>query len=293
MSPGLPQIHVIMTTFNRRAVTLTALQTLSSQIGHETLFVLRAYIVDDGSTDGTPDAVEAAFPGFASVISSEGDLFWARGMSRAQVLATQTNEPDFLLWLNDDVALCPDTVGELLDCAARHPHAIVVGATEFDGEVTYSGAVLRSKRPTSLMPVKPNGHDQPVDTFNGNIVLVPSSAYRALGGVDPGYEHAYGDIDYGLRAQRLGIPVVMVRRTVGRCSRNSVSGTWKDTTLSRRTRTSLLFSRKGVPPRSHFRYNIAHSNVLVGTGYAVATYLRAFGAIWVKTPPRDAAQEQA
>ena len=59
----------------------------------------------------------------AEVISASGDLFWARGMATAEASAMRS-DPDYLLWLNDDVRLYPDALRRLLRAAEvfpRHP----------------------------------------------------------------------------------------------------------------------------------------------------------------------------
>ncbi len=51
---------------------------------------LSVYLVDDGSSDGTGDAVRQAYPS-VSVIRGDGTLFWNRGMRKAWEDALKKN----------------------------------------------------------------------------------------------------------------------------------------------------------------------------------------------------------
>jgi GT2 family glycosyltransferase len=103
-------LAVLMASHNRRDTTLACLRSVASQVGANV--TLRVYLVDDASTDGTASAVRAEFPEVA-VLDGSGDLFWSGGMRVAQEAASDA-EPDFLLWLNDDVVLASGAVTTLL-----------------------------------------------------------------------------------------------------------------------------------------------------------------------------------
>src|SRR5688500_4668302 len=105
------QIAVLMTCHNRKALTLACLEMLRRQplFAAENLF-----LVDDGSSDGTGDAVRQAFP-TANVVQGDGSLFWNGGMRLAWDRAKAAGRDfDFYLWLNDDVKLSPDALDMLV-----------------------------------------------------------------------------------------------------------------------------------------------------------------------------------
>ena len=106
------RLAVLMTVHNRRETTLAALRGLMSQIGLYGTH-LRVFLVDDGSDDGTADAVRSEFPQVVVDVQPKGHLFWAAGMARAEGLAAQ-HDPDYYLWLNDDTMLMPDAVSRLV-----------------------------------------------------------------------------------------------------------------------------------------------------------------------------------
>ena len=64
---------------------------------------------------------------------------------------------------------------------------------------TYGGRINKK-----LVPL--NGKLQKCETFNGNIVLIPHYVHELIGFNDPYFHHSLGDLDYGMRANKAGIP---------------------------------------------------------------------------------------
>jgi GT2 family glycosyltransferase len=179
-------IAVLLTVFNRKEKTLTCLQNLLLQVLPKD-FVLDVFLVNDGCTDGTPEAVKAQFPS-VNIINSNGNLFWNRGMHLAWQTAAKTKDYDFYLWLNDDTMLNENALIVLLQTSLQKEHqSIIVGSTSaLDGneEVTYGGR--RNK--TGL--ITPTNEPIECDYFNGNIVLIPNKVYATVGVNDPVFHHA-------------------------------------------------------------------------------------------------------
>jgi glycosyltransferase involved in cell wall biosynthesis len=270
-------VVVLMCSHNRRDTTLRAMRSLEHQIVQADV---RAAVVllDDGSTDGTAAAVSEVFP-VVSVIRGDGSAFWARGMEIAQRHALAVVQPDFLFWLNDDVLLEPDALKTMLETArSLGDEAVVVGAVTdaHSGDLTYSGYLRVGRRPTQLQHVPPAGNPVRLDTFNGNVVLVPRRVYDDVGSIDGAYAHAYGDTDYGYRVGYADRLAVLAPRRVGSCTRNDIRGTWVDRQLTLRQRFAHLISSKGIPPRSYIRFQRRHGGQMwllnVVGRYASAVY---------------------
>ena len=83
----------------------------------------RLIVVDDGSTDGTGDAVRAEFPGI-EVLDGDGTLHYAGGTNRG-IEAALRHDPDFIVTANDDAEFDPALFANLLSCADRNPGAVV------------------------------------------------------------------------------------------------------------------------------------------------------------------------
>lgn len=259
-----PRLAVLLTSFNRKAKTLAALNALAGNTGLEDVD-LSVVLVDDGSTDGTAEAVGQAFP-WVRVEHGDGSLFWCRGMHRAFELAMQTGY-DYYLWLNDDTLLQPDAVSRMLACHAdlhaRHGKpSIVVGSTvdEHTGKLTYGGERRVSWwRRTTFVRVEPTEDAQRCDSMNGNFVLIPADVARKVGNLDPAFEHAMGDTDYALRAVSLGVELWVAAGVFGTCGHNSIKGTFLDPSLPFSRRWKHFLSRKGLPWRSWMVFTRRHA----------------------------------
>lgn len=255
-----PTIAVLLAAFNRRDLTLRALRTLAAASADT--FAMRVVLLDDASTDGTEAAVLAEFPDTV-VLKGDGSAFWNGGMFLAWQHALGLGV-DGYLWLNDDVALDGDALERLRTAwdehGGRDQRFVLVGATRGnDGRLTYGGQ-RRVRHPFGLkferLPLA--DHSQRCDTFNGNIVLIPQATVDAIGINDPGFFHALGDIDYGLRASRAGIPVVMLPGTLGVCETNPPfplnRGPWAE-------RWRRVNSHRGLHPASWWRITRRYSGV--------------------------------
>jgi GT2 family glycosyltransferase len=259
-------VVAILTCFNRKAMTLACLAALKAAAVHARV-KLRAILVDDASTDGTAAAVRETFP-WVDVIAGPGSLYWNRGMHLGFARAL-LQPADHYLWLNDDTLLLPDALRRLLDQSQMLQQAvgrpvIVVGATsDASGRVSYGGSVAHSRlKRFTYRPVWSDREPQVCDVMNGNCVLIPHDLASGVGNLDPVFEHAMGDTDYALRARRAGYRVYVAPGIVGRCSNNTVQGTFNDRSLPFAKRWHLMLGRKGLPWRSWLRFTRKHGGVL-------------------------------
>lgn len=244
------RIAAVMTVFNRRADTLACLRSLQQQPPDGVR--LTTFVVDDGSTDGTAAAVRTAFPD-VRLLEGDGNLYWNGGM-RMAFGAALAEGFDLYWWLNDDVGLDSGALARLLDTAAalradgRGP-AIVVGAMRHpdDSRTTYGGVRrLDLLRPLDFSLVAPGNRPLPVETMNGNCVLIPREIAHVLGTIDRSYRQKMGDFDYGLRARREGFEVWLAPGTLGTCAthpprRTDTQPLWRE--------IRRLWSVKELPPR--------------------------------------------
>lgn len=263
VSSNAVSLIVVMTSFNRRAATLSGLaryELAARQAGVEP----NAVLMDDGSTDGTAAAVREQYP-WVEVMVGDGSLFWNRGMHHAQARAMK-RDADHLLWLNDDTDLLPDSIARLLEteCALRTKHGqpvVVVGSTadRKTGRLTYGGYIAPKRwKPFSYQRVWHETESVECHAINGNVVLIPMRIAQAVGNLDPVFEHAMGDTDYALRTRAKGFCVFVAPGLVGYCSNNPSSGTYLDTSLPLSTRWKRMMSRKGLPPRSWGHFTRRH-----------------------------------
>ncbi len=254
------QLAVLITCHNRRNTTLSCLHALYQQG-----VIFDVFLVDDGSSDGTSDAVKASYPA-VNILEGDGNLFWVGGMRLAFSEALKDGY-DYYLWLNDDTILDPNALPNLLNthhCLAKggHPNSIIVGSVRdpLTGKLSYGGRVRSSRRwDRKLEPVKPGVEPIECDTMQGNVVLIPHSVAEKVGNIDAAFIHTLGDLDYGLRARKLGCSVWVAPGYVATCSKNSVRESWADTNLTLSERLKKAFQTKGFPPQAWTVFLKRHS----------------------------------
>lgn len=240
-------IAVIASCFNRRELTLGGLRALQQAMGN---LDYRVYLVDDGCTDGTGDAVRAAHPE-VTLIAGDGSLYWNGGMRVAWKRAIEDN-PSYFLWWNDDLEMAPGALQRLFsrqkELEAQHgPKVISIGEVidPETGKVTYGGYV-RAPGLSALRFQRVPDHKTACVTMNGNCVLIPARAVRDIGILNERFRHGTGDIDYGLRASKAGYAIFQSDFPVGVTAYNHQF----EANMSRLTLSNwrfILRHPKGIP----------------------------------------------
>jgi len=269
-------IGTCLACFNRRERTLRCLETLEKlALPHGVQ--LKIYLVDDNSPDGTGGAVRQRFPE-VEILAGDGHLFWGGGMRLAYGTA-MAHGHDFYLWLNDDEELSADLIARLLDTHERvSQHGrkpVLVSGSCFDpetGAANYGGRVRLGFNPLDFTLVEPDATEpKQCETMNGNIVLVPDAAARMLGNIDGHFRQQMGDFDYGLRAQRLGIPVWICPGFTGACAANTVKSRWRSAKVPFRQRLKIVNTPLGLPLRDWLAFTARHGGIL-GVCVGLAAY---------------------
>jgi GT2 family glycosyltransferase len=275
-------IATLITCYNRRQKTQTCLEALFNQ-NLPSEVALTVYLVDDGSTDGTGEAVRQAWPN-VKLIQGDGSLFWNGGMRRAFDEAVK-DDPDYYFWLNDDTLLYPDALGTMLATSRRLAgqgceRAIVTGSTcdPQTGTHTYGGLVRSSWwHPLRLRRLAPSQEAQPCETMHGNCVLIPREVARVVGNLEPAFVHYLGDFDYGLRARKQGCTVWIAPGYQATClANNSAHGeAWQDTSMSLGDRLKKVAQPKGFAPNESKVFVQRHTGLLWPFYWALP-YVRLF-----------------
>lgn len=256
----MKNIAVLLTCHNRKEKTINCLKSLYRAIELESDEIkFDVYLVDDGSTDGTDQAVRQRFPN-VKVIKGSGDLFWCGGMRLAWAEAAKVNH-DAYFWLNDDTILLPDAISTLVNTAMnihiqKDREGLIVGschATNSEKQ-TYGGRMKKNKD----LFVTPGDYPQKCDIINGNIVLVPRSIFEVLGNISSEFMHLGGDNDYGERAIKAGFEVWVAPGYQGVCDSHPYLP-WADPTIPLRKRLQILHSPKGQQPYEVYIYARRHN----------------------------------
>jgi GT2 family glycosyltransferase len=248
------KIAVIMACYNRVSKTLESINALYSQVIGVNNIEVSIFLVDDGSTDGTSELIRSAYKN-CKIYQGNGSLFW-NGATRLAFGEAIKLDYDFYLWLNDDTIINNNSLCSLIETYVSlkktdNDKIILVGSTyDVHSKFTTYGGVRRYSRWRPLKFTLINPEEKPIqcDTMNGNCVLIPREVVTAVGNLDSSFTHGMGDFDYGLRAAKAGCSIWIAPGYIGKCSRNSDKGTWKDKTLTVRERWKKVRQPKGLPP---------------------------------------------
>jgi GT2 family glycosyltransferase len=256
---GTERIAVLMTCHNRRDKTLACLDALTKQTSIDGIR-MQVYLIDDGCTDGTVEAVQEKYPQ-VRVLHGNGNLYWCGGMRMAFAEAMK-DDYDYYLWLNDDVILFENALCVLLKTSEQMREldgkgGIIVGSCRDleTGEHTYGGY------DSSEILITPGERPSPCYLINGNIVLIPRNVSKVVGNISPEFVHYGGDNDYGLRAIKAGFKLWVAPGYQGLCAANKHE-LWADPKVSLHQRWRYLHGPKGQPPYEVYIFARLHKGFL-------------------------------
>ncbi len=95
-------------------------KNLESIFNSRTNFSFEVFVVDNASVDSSSEMVKEFFPQ-VKLIENDENL----GFSKANNLAIKESQGNFILLLNPDMRVFPDTLSDSLDFAIKNPQAVV------------------------------------------------------------------------------------------------------------------------------------------------------------------------
>ncbi|WP_052128204.1 glycosyltransferase family 2 protein [Neosynechococcus sphagnicola] len=189
-------VFLLLPVHNRRVVTLRCLETLAQNGDLEHYQVV---VVDDGSSDGTQEAIQAHYPG-VTILKGDGNLWWTGAMKWGMEYAYAQGAA-YLIWLNDDCLPAPGAIAHLISFLQTNPQTLVAPTcyAQPSGTVVENG--FRGRQRFYAHP-----HQQVrVDGMAGYCVGLPRSVIEQIGFPDPQrFPHYGGDDMYLLKATRHG-----------------------------------------------------------------------------------------
>ena len=220
------RVAIVTPVHNRRETTLLCLKSLS-RIENEGIETA-VFIVDDGSTDGTADAIRKNFPD-ANVISGNGELWFTEGTNVGVREALKWN-PDYVLMINDDTVFDPGLLKGMVGTAVKNPRSVVgallllwdtphkVFQVSPEWSVVAGGWRHWQHQTVWTVPKKPWN----VDLIVGNCVLVPVAAILESGFMDSKRYPNFGDAEYTPRLKRAGWKLLIDPAARAFCQPNTV-----------------------------------------------------------------------
>jgi len=175
---------------------------------------LDVIIIDNLSTDGTPEYIEQKFPQF-ELIKSVQNL----GFGKANNLGLQKaldEAYDYVLLLNQDAWVEPDTVSILVNTLAQNPEYGIVSPIHLnrakislDNKFNHYICRTENNLLTSdlLLPNRKKSSVYELDFVNAAAWLLTRECIQKVGGFDPLFPHYGEDNDYIIRAKHYGFKI--------------------------------------------------------------------------------------
>jgi GT2 family glycosyltransferase len=250
MTDALAKVGIVIPVHNRREITLQGLRSLA-RIDTAGLDV-RTFIVDDGSTDGTSDAIRSEFPE-VELIAGDGTLHYAAGTNRG-IEAAMAWGCDFVAAMNDDAVFHEQFLRRMINAAKATPRSVIGGLLLLWDEphrVFQVGQTWHTlsggwEIPGDLTAFTVGGVAFEVECLVGNCVLIPADAIRECGILDEKrFPYGWGDAQYMARLRKAGWNLLVEPRAYVWCEPNTYPAPLHR--LSIRKRADILFRDERNP----------------------------------------------
>ena len=213
-------VAVVMLTLNQRETTLRALRSLMPQVEPD----MRVLLWDNGSSDGTVEVVQREYPSVRAH-HHPTNLGVASGRNAGAKLAVEAFQPEFLLFLDNDLVLQPGFVRALLDAFALDPRLGQAQAKLLyldepkrinDGGGCRINFWLGRTDPVGFKEIDRGQCDRIAPCVScGGAMMVRAGLFRELGGFDSIFD-PFGpeDLDFSLRLQEKGYKALYLPQAV-------------------------------------------------------------------------------
>jgi len=264
---GVIRVALVIPVFNRRETTIQALRSLSriDSIGLD----VRIFVVDDGSTDGTSEAIRHEFPE-VSLVFGDGTLHYAGGTNRG-IRAALEWKAEYIVTMNDDSIFHEKFLQRLTETARNNKHSVVGALLLLLNEphkVFQVGPVWKTWQggwqiPEDMTAFTVSQSAFEVETIVGNCVLFPAEAIKECGLMDESrFPYGWGDAQYLVRMRKAGWKLLIDPRAYVWCEPNTYPPPLHQLPLRETLRILLIDERHPLNLKRQFvaRWHSAPTN---------------------------------
>ncbi len=220
-TPHKPSVAAVIVTWNGKAYAVECLESLKKHAGD---LALQTIVVDNASTDGTPEAVQEQFPE-VQLVRSRTNL----GFSSANNLGVRLTDADYVCLINSDVVVPPQCIERMIEFMESHPDVGMLGPKMVGPDGGTGDSVMRLPTvwntfccamgfhrlfKTSkwlggfMMSGFPYDQTTDVEVLTGWFWMLRKSALQQVGGLDEQFFMYGEDIDWSYRYLKAGWRVV-------------------------------------------------------------------------------------
>lgn len=212
-----PEVVVILLSWNRKDAVLDSIARIEQLEGVRCGIV----VVDNASSDGSPEAIAAAHPDVIVVRETVNGGF-AGGVNRGLAEVAKIGAP-YAWLLNDDTSFEAHALGELVAFANGNPRYGLLsprlvdlgdrGNEQFvNGQIDWDTCRMHHNVQASVFErLKEKGA---TTILPGTALLCDMRVYRAIGPFDTRFFAYWEDTDYAVRAARAGFDCAVIASVV-------------------------------------------------------------------------------
>jgi len=211
---AIPRLSFILVNWNTKGHILEALRSIADTVHG---YRYEIFVVDNGSTDGSPAAIKKAFPRVCLILNEE-NLGFAHAVNQAQALASAKGS--YCVLLNSDARLMKGTIKTLTAFMEDNPDVGIAGGQLMNEDGSRQNSIapfpslateLFNKRLLRILfprqyPGKEREYPAPidVDSLVGACIIVRRQAIEEVGQLDEGYFFFMEETDWCLRMKKQG-----------------------------------------------------------------------------------------
>jgi GT2 family glycosyltransferase len=215
------RVSVVIVVWNAKKYVLECLETLRQHCGAVCCEVI---VVDNASSDGTPELVAKLFPEFRLIRNAEN-----LGFAKANNIGIAESTGDYVCLVNSDVKFLDDCISPMIAYLSQYPAVAMLGPKMLapDGRVWRStmrfptiwnhfsralglDVAFKQSRFFGGLLMSDFDHQSttPVEVLNGWFVVVRRSAINKVGLLDSQFFMYGEDVDWCYRFHQAGEDVV-------------------------------------------------------------------------------------
>lgn len=202
-----PRVTIVIPTYNRKEDLEECLASVM-RISYPSFDVL---VVDNASTDSTPDLVGEKFPQVRLIRAAQN-----LGAAGGRNLGLAHAEGEYVLFLDHDTTIAEDALTDLVRVATSDPNTGLVGPTIYyqsqPHRIWAQGTAVSLA--TGLNTFFRNGETESKIEHPREVPILPTAflvrrvVAKSLGGFDDDFFACYEDSDFSFRVRRAGYKVV-------------------------------------------------------------------------------------